>query len=128
MREFFIGGAELLFQMTSGVPMFEGLYIIAYIAVMVILAMLLVFCTIGHTPGTYRHPLNFVIVMVGMVVLFGGMFSFIAAQQTMLVDCKSVEVTISTELIPEQGITVTQCRYKDNYYGDFGEWKVVTLR
>lgn len=46
-------------------------------------------------------------------------------QQQMIVECKDVTINVNTELVGETAIHMQQCRTKENFYGDFGEWKLL---
>jgi hypothetical protein len=47
-------------------------------------------------------------------------------QQQMMVECKDVTVSVNTEQVGDADIVVQQCRTKENFYGDFGDWKLIT--
>ncbi len=56
-------------------------------------------------------------------------FSFMMAigpalkQQHMLSECQNLVVVITTDNIENLPLNVRECRYKENYYGDFGDWQ-----
>lgn len=45
-------------------------------------------------------------------------------QQQMMNECETVPVTITTSRVTEQDFLIAQCRSKDNFYGEFGEWRI----
>lgn len=45
-------------------------------------------------------------------------------QMQMMEECEYVNVAVSTDRIQNYELKVKQCRYKDNYFGEFGEWKI----
>jgi hypothetical protein len=51
-----------------------------------------------------------------------------AIQGQLMTECRdntaSLQIFVDDVLSETDEITITQCRYKNNYYGEFGEWEL----
>jgi hypothetical protein len=123
-RDYSIWGAELLFQLTRGVLVFDNMLLfIPYIIVLVIVsASPVIFTTTKYLPFIFVIALGFSIV-AGM--------GPIVAQLQMVSECKYSTVVVSTQHNIEKELTIRECRNKEdqdgkiNYYGEFGEWRII---
>ncbi len=127
IRELTVWISEALFYITNGVMLVETPWFLAWVLFWsVMMAMPLIY--VSHIrPSKWRVALPLMIFFPLLTL-----FSFITAigpgivQQQMMVECKDVTVSVNTELVGDVDVDVQQCRTKENFYGDFGEWKLVT--
>jgi hypothetical protein len=82
-----------------------------------------------HRFGWYiGQTLSTVITIVGIITLIILTAAPGIVQVDFMVECEISEVEFASELLGTQTVELKQCRYKDNYYGDFGEWQLVGLQ
>jgi hypothetical protein len=127
IRELTVWISETLFYLTNGVMLIETPWLLAWAMFWsVMMAMPLIYVS-SIRPSKWRVALPLMILFPLLIF-----FSFITAigpgivQQQMMVECKDITVSVNTELVGDVDIDVQQCRTKENFYGDFGEWKLVT--
>jgi hypothetical protein len=127
IRELTVWISETLFYLTNGVMLIETPWLLAWVLFWsVMMSMPLIY--VSHIrPSKWRIALPLMIFFPLLTL-----FSFITAigpgivQQQMMIECKDVTVSVNTELVGDADIDVQQCRTKENFYGDFGEWKLIT--
>ena len=116
IRDIVVGGAEFFFYLTDGVMLADSVWIFIYV---VLLALVL-----AVLPSLSSSP-RFVM-MPSVVALFIAFFVGIGVpitQSQMLTECKSATATMQTDRLSRE-LEVNECRYKKNYYGEFGEWEI----
>jgi hypothetical protein len=126
IREFIVWVSEALFYLTNGVMLINTPWFLAWVLFWsVMMAMPLIYAT-SIRPKSYR-------VAIPLLILFAlsTLFAFTTAiapgivQQQMMMECKDATVNVNTELVGDTAIQVRHCRTKENFYGDFGEWKLL---
>ena len=127
MRDFMIYLSELFFQLLNGNPLANSPWIFAWIIFVAVLVCIPVYLAVNaeheERESTY--------IMIAIVSFFPLLMLAIGppiVQEQMLQECKRVEVQTADavfqgETVNLGSITIDQCRVKDNYYNDFGEWK-----
>lgn len=66
-----------------------------------------------------------------LIWFFPGLFLAVSpaiVQAQMLSECRPVTVTVNTELVQGHEIAMQECRHKENFYGEFGEWYLTQNR
>lgn len=112
--------AEILFRIMDGAPLVNSGWVFLYIAlVMTIFSVPFVKYVFTESP---KYGVLAVLTFFPMLMLTIGPP---IVQMQMLVECEPVVLTGETNRVTDYNVTAKQCRYKDNYYGDFGEWKIV---
>ena len=117
MGNLFIWISETLFYLMNGVPLVDSLLIVVWVIVGVLIMVLPIIIMVDA--GWAIVAATWFLVWLAIVISPGPI------QTQMLRECETVESVIATERIKPVAMTVNQCRYKDNYYGDFGDWKIV---
>lgn len=120
--DFLIGTAELLFWLTGGTALMNTLWIIPWVLGTSVLMIVPLFYPIWFNKP---HLLKYSSLLF-LVCFFPILLTTIGPpikQMQMLADCRSVEVPVETEKASKI-FEMEECRYKENYYGDYGEWKL----
>ena len=127
LRDVLLWIFETLFYLTGGEMLLNTIWFIPWvIAGAVLLAMPLFYPLYFGNPRLLKFaPLMFIITFLpGMTILI----SPGAIQGQLMTECRdnkaSVQIFVDDVLSETDEITLKQCRYKDNYYGEFGEWEV----
>lgn len=122
LREFILWISEGLFHLQGGEMLINTPWIFVWIVFWTLIIILPIHCALLYIRKLYLvAPFAFVAFFLGPLMAIGpGIL-----QQQMMQECETVESVVATEHINPTVITLKQCRTKDNYYGDFGEWKIV---
>jgi len=133
-REFVVHFAETMFMLMSGVPLHASPWILFWIfgwAILVTLSIAVASVVISRYSPKLLVSL---FTCIGMSIVFAACLSILlivmavpAAQQQMMKECKTVTVDVTVGEITTQ-INAQQCRFKPNYYEDFGEWQLQEIR
>ena len=125
-REFLVWVSETLFYFTGGEMLANTIWIIPWVAFWAIFIMITFIVWIANI-NKYRGFLTGFIFFFGLMIVWGTDI----VQSQMMTECRdstaSLQIFVDDELSETDEITIKQCRYKDNYYGEFGEWKLVGL-
>jgi hypothetical protein len=122
-RDYSIWVAEFLFSVTNGVPIMSSVFLLlTYSIMLTIVCAFPVFMALETHRFKKWMPLVFIVSIY--TVLFIGMGP-VFSQLNMTTECKPMTVMIETENVQSQELTYRECRSKDNYYGEFGEWRVI---
>jgi hypothetical protein len=121
IRDLIVNISEYLFYLLDGVMLCVTAWSLVYVAVIVV-AM----CSpiLFHDRlGKYRRYalVAFVVMFIPWLLLAIGPG---IVQVQMMSECKFVKAIMTIDDVEQLPITVRSCRVKDNYYGDFGEWKI----
>lgn len=126
VKEFLAWISETLFYLLGGEMLVTTIWFIPWVAFWAIF-MLLPFIVWNVTN---IHKYGFLTVFtfsLGLMVSLGTDI----VQSQMMSECRdstaSLQIFVDNNLSETDEITIKQCRYKDNYYGEFGEWKLVGL-
>lgn len=123
IRETLVRISEGLFYLTGGVPLLETIWFIPWVVIGVILLA---------APVILREfsAILSVVFMIWFFPILMIVMSPGAIQGQMTQECKTVDgemfanAHMNGKKIEPQTVTMRQCRYKDNYYGEFGEWEI----
>ena len=125
-RELTVWISEVLFYLTNGVMLIETPWLLAWVLFWSVIMTIPLIYSSHIRPSKWRVALPLMIFFPLLTL-----FSFITAigpgivQTQMMSECETVSVTIDTDRILNHTAEMRQCRFKDNYYNDFGEWQVV---
>lgn len=121
IRDIIIQISELLFYALDGNMLTDSPWIFVWVIVgSVILSSPMTFPIWFNKVHLLKYSLiGFVLLMVPAFFLIIGPP---LVQLQMMQECETVELLVDTDKIANYTITEQQCRYKDNYYGEFGEW------
>lgn len=127
IRDLIVSIAEILFSMTGGEMLMNTLWFFPWILIWALLMSLPMFYVTrckwtGRAPGW--PALAFMIMFFPCLLMATGP-GIVQAQ--MMQECETTAVPVSTDRV-DQTISVQQCRYKSNYYGEFGPWQVLDNR
>lgn len=126
-RDFFVWMAELLFKLNVGIPLLDSFWIIIWSSVFgLFITLPLLYVASSNNTKIFKYaPLIFLITFIpGLFFILGPPL----IQLQMLTDCKpSFEVSVESEM-SSTVLKLQECRYKQNFYGDFGEWKLKTVQ
>lgn len=124
-RETILALSEFFFWILGGVPLMNTLWIIPYvIAMSLIMALPFILLTFLLTYGKIK-PIN--VLPLFLVSFFPVLLIGIGPpiiQMQMMQECEMVEQVISTDRVENHTVSIKQCRIKDSYYGEFGEWTI----
>jgi hypothetical protein len=115
--------AEAMFYVMNGVALMNTPWIFVWIVAGAVTLVIPLYFAIADVRRVRYLP-----ALVGMVSFFPIILLMMGpplAQINMMQECETVSVTISTDRIVNQTAELRQCRFKDNYYNDFGVWQVV---
>jgi hypothetical protein len=115
--------AEALFYLMNGVALMNTPWIFVWIVAGAVTLVIPLYFAIRDVRRVWYLP-----ALVGMVSFFPIILLMMGpplAQINMMQDCETVSATVTTDRIVNQTAELRQCRFKDNYYNDFGVWQVV---
>lgn len=121
IRDIIVQISELLFYAMDGNMLMNSPWIFVWV---------IIGSVILSSPMTFPIWLNKVHLLkyshIVFAVLMFPVFLFMMgppiAQAQMMQECETVKLLVDTDKVMNYTITEQQCRYKDNYYGKFGEW------
>ena len=129
IREFIVWLNEALFYLQGGVMLASTPWIVVWIlfwtAVMSV-ALARITWSIDRSPGL-SMVLAVCTFFPSLVMAIGPSI----VQQQMMTECRdqpvSVNFVVDGEISGDSSTVVilTKCRHKENFYGEFGEWKIV---
>lgn len=123
IRDSMIWISEILFYLTNGVPMANTLWFFVWVALGTIL--MVIPCYFAISVG--RNKVNSLPALVFLFSFFPLLFLIIGPpllQLQMVSECETVTVDVATDRVENHTIRLRHCRFKDNYYGEFGEWQL----
>jgi len=121
LRDLMLWISETLFYLQGGEMLINTPWIFAWVVFWTLIIVSPIFF-VTHVRQTRWAVWMFIIIFLPglMIAISPG-----AIQSQMMQECETVEGVAATKRIDPTVITINQCRVKDNYYGDFGEWKIV---
>lgn len=120
-RDLILMLSEFFFWLLGGVPLMNTLWIVPYILVLTMILVLPYFFFVFKLNYNKFAPLIFLVSFFPILLI--GMGPPIVQVQ-MLQECETVEQVVSTDRVENHKMDIKQCRVKENYYGEFGEWKI----
>jgi hypothetical protein len=131
LRDLTIWIAESLFYLTNGVPLLATPWIFVWVLVWGSFALSPVFYGIHAIKYTAKRNVNLLFVLpLTVMTFFMGLHLAISPvmQVAMMQECETVEFETVEQIIDGElkdigTIEIGRCRYKNNYYQDFGEWQ-----
>jgi len=123
--------SEVLFYLTDGVALINTIWIFPWVIVSTLLLALPSTFGIGVLQSHKYLKYMGLIGIIAFLPVLTIIISPGAIQGQMMQECRSdmAELNVIKDGEPEinEEIEIMQCRYKDNYYGEFGEWEIVGL-
>jgi predicted membrane protein len=126
MRDFVLWVNEGLFWLLDGKMLIDTPWIFLWITIGTVIAALPVLLMLHRIIN-----ITFVRVVLSVVWFILTLFVVIspgAIQTQMMSECRestaNLKIYVDDELSETNENVIEQCRYKDNYYGDFGDWEV----
>jgi hypothetical protein len=127
-RETILTLSEFFFLVLGGVPLMNTLWIFPYVVVMSLIMVLpFILYTYGKIKPTFTIPLFLISFFPVLLVGMGPPIVQMQMMQECRVNIAELNVIKDGELEINEEIEIKQCRIKDNYYGEFGEWEIVGL-
>ena len=123
MKTFIDYSTDFLFWMLDGVPIMNTPWILVYIVIPIAGWVFLFYLFVI----TQRARYSMLAIVTFLPMLFIAMGPPLWQTQ-MLSECHNVVVTVDTELVNDAKYVVRECRFKDNYYSEFGDWEIVTTK
>jgi hypothetical protein len=125
IRDIMLSASELLFYLLDGEMLINTFWVFVYVLVLsfFLLSPVMAFERLGRFQKWAP--------MIFIITFFPGLFLSVGppiVQGQMMQECRVFEQSITGELAEARVISFKECRYKDNYYGDFGEWKVQGIK
>lgn len=126
IREFIVWVSEALFYLTDGVMLINTPWFLAWVLFWSVMMALPLIYVSSFRPSKWRVAIPLMI-FFPMLTLFSFMLAISPGivQQQMMIECKDATINVNTELVGETVIQMKHCRTKENFYGDFGEWKLL---
>ena len=121
IRDISVWIAESLFWLTGGVQLIYTLWFIPWIVVGCVIMMSPYFVLI-YGKGNRKTILASLMLIV---LFFPTLFATMApgmVQYDMMMQCETVTTAVTTDRVESGTVNVRQCRTKDNFYDEFGEW------
>jgi len=113
--------SEVLFFLLNGEPLINTPWVFVWRGFWILVMVLPLWYAV-NIRQTHRS------MFAAMAMFFLGLVMAIGpniVQLQMLSECETVEVAVSTDLVELHTVEMRQCRAKENFYGEFGEWRIV---
>jgi hypothetical protein len=131
IREFVVHFAETMFVLMSGVPLHASPWILFWIfgwTMLVTLSIVVALVVISrYSPKLLISLYTYIVTPIVFVACLLIVTAVPTAQLQMMKECKTVTADVTVGEITAQ-TDVQQCRFKPNYYEDFGEWQLRGIR
>lgn len=125
IRDMMVVLSEAAFWALGGVPLMNSIWVLAWIVIFALIAISPMFWYINFSPNGFRPGSRFMAFF--MVTFFSGIMLAMGppiVQMQMLQDCQE---RVEFGVIGDQGLKITECRFKDNFYGEWGPKDVVKV-
>ena len=126
IRDTILWISETLFYLQSGSMLVDTVWFFVWVSFWILVMVFPLFYVVNVRPAKWALLVSMVVVYPALVMAIGPGI----VQQQMMQECKTI--TIENTWVKQDGVpvnmgplSVNQCRYKDNYYNDFGNWKIV---
>jgi hypothetical protein len=123
IREIMATLSEFFFWVLGGVPLMNTLWFLPYVVVLALIMVIPFYFAITHGKNRTNSLPSIVFLVSFFPILLIGIGPPIIQVQ-MLQECETVQQVVSTDKVDKHVIDIRQCRLKDNYYGEFGDWKI----
>jgi hypothetical protein len=123
IRDILLWVSEALFWVLDGQMLVDTHWVIAWLLSGIVLSFLLI--TITHIISFKYDSMFGIVATLCIFPLMLIILSPLGLQERLMSECEIFETEVASELSGTKILELKQCRYKDNYYGDFGEWNVV---
>jgi len=115
--------AETLFYLMNGEPLINSFWIILWVLGGTVLMVIPFYFAVSVGRNRVRS-LPAVVSLVSFFPLLLLIMGPPLTQMQMLSECETVTITIDTDRVEGHAFQMRQCRHKENFYGDFGEWSL----
>ena len=123
IRDTLLWVSEALFWALDGQKLIDTVWFIPWVVVGAVLMVLMY--VIGQFIAEVYESMFGSVITLCILPLMLIILSPIGMQERLMSECEIFETEVASELSGTNTLELKQCRYKDNYYGDFGEWNVV---
>lgn len=120
LNEFMVLISEALFYVLGGAMLANTLWVFVWVLFWALVMVSPMAYAIYVRPTRTAAILTLAVFFPSLMIAIGPGI----VQSQMLSECETVPVSITTDRVTDQTFTVTQCRFKDNFYGEFGEWRI----
>ena len=120
MRDITLSISEVLFYFMNGEPLANSPLVFLWIAFWSLVCLAPLFLFVNYGPQKYTPIIFIVLFFPGLMFGMGPP----VVQMQMLEECEEVEGVIGTTRIEPTTMVIQQCRFKENFYGEFGDWKI----
>jgi hypothetical protein len=123
-RDTIIWISEVLFYLLNGEPLLNTIWIFVWIfggTVILLIPYYLAF-SVGKNKARSFPAIVFLVSFFPILLLIMGP-PIVQAQ--MISECENITVTVNTDRVELHTVEMRQCRAKENFYGEFGEWRIV---
>ena len=121
IRDIVVLVSEALFWVTGGVPLVYTFWFIPWVVLgsVIMISPIMVFSYGKSKRTTTLASLMLILLFFPTltVTMAPGM-----AQQQMMTQCETVKLNVSTDRVESGTLKARQCRTKENFYDEFGEW------
>jgi hypothetical protein len=122
-RDAMLGISEFFFWILGGVPLVNSIWIFPYVFLASVLMIIPFYLAVTYGKNKIKS-LPAIIFIVSFYPLLIIDIGPPIVQMQMMQECETVQHVISTDLVENHIMDIRQCRIKENYYGDFGEWSI----
>ena len=123
IRDIAIWISESLFWLTGGVPIIYTFWFIPWVMLGSAI-MISPYHVMIYGKGNRKTLLASLMLIVLFFPTLTVTMAPGIAQQQMMMQCETVTTTVTTDRVESGTVNVRQCRTKDNFYDEFGEWVV----
>jgi len=126
IREFMLWVSEMLFYVQGGVMLINTPWIAVWVLFWsIVIASPLIFW-IHISQNNWAMTTFIIMFFPALLVATGpGVIQTQMMQECEIVELENTLVNLDDEIVDLGPLSVNRCRMKDNYYGDFGEWKTM---
>ena len=124
IRDTIVWIAEVLFYLLNGELLLNTIWILVWIFGGTVLLLIPYYLAISVGKNRARSLPSMVFLVSFFPILMLIMGPAIVQTQ-MISECENITVTINTDRVELHTVEMQQCRSKENFYGEFGEWRIV---
>jgi hypothetical protein len=123
IRDIVVWVSEALFWATGGVPLVYTFWFIPWIVLGLVIMMSPIIVLIYGKGDRKTILAAFILTLLFFPTFFITMIPSMGQKQ-MMTQCETVTLNVSSDRVESTTIEAIECRTKNNFYDDFGEWVV----